>query len=447
MDRNRKTNEKSITGSRSALIWLVTFAVSALLIFIGNRLAVKDLDIFNMEGAWAVKARVTEIGEYKTDSYQTDPGTTYENYVQIFYAKVITRGDFRGQTVQAEQTSDNYTNMSLEQPVSVGDKVMLYNYGSSDSGSDWVFGGYARLDGVMWLIGAFIVLLIVFGGIKGINTVVSLGFTCLAVFAVFVPSVLAGWNIYLMTALTCVFTIIMTLLITNGATIKSFMTMLGCGFGVAVAALISGVFDKVLRLTGILDEHSVYLQYLQSGVKIDLRGVIFAMIVIGAMGAVMDVAMDISSSLYEVHRNAPHIGFGGLFKSGMNIGRDVMGTMANTLVLAYIGSNLCSILIYITYSSSLLELLNRENIAVEMLQSVTGSLAILLAIPLTALVCCFFYTDRESLRFAKEDLDGARSRKKRKKDAGAKSEPLPAEKSIIPEKDPINFYTQEVKLK
>ncbi|MBQ1524424.1 MAG: YibE/F family protein [Firmicutes bacterium] len=443
--------EKVRTGSlkigRQTAVWLLTVVISCILLFIGNRLAVKDLDVFNMEGAWAVKARVTEIGEFKQDSYTTDPSTTYENYVQIFYAKVLTRGEFRGEIVQAEQTSDNYTNMSQEQPVEVGDKVMLYNYGSSDNGSDWVFGGYARLDGVMWLVAAFIILLIVFGRIKGVNTIVSLGFTCLAVFAVFVPSVLAGWNIYLMTAVTCVYTIIMTLLITNGASVKSLTTILGCSFGVAVAAVISAIFDKVLKLTGILDEHSVYLQYLQSGVTIDLKGVIFAMIVIGAMGAVMDVAMDISTSLNEVHEHAPDIGFAGLFKSGMNIGRDVMGTMANTLVLAYIGSSLCSILIYITYSSSLLELLNRENIAVEMLQSITGSLAILLTIPLTTLVCCFMYTDSESLRFIGEDLRRGHKKKKKAAKAPAAASKPAAEKSIIPEKDPINFYTQEIKLK
>ncbi len=436
MERKHKNAFLTKEQTRQLTIWLATVIISCVLLFTGNRLAAKDLDIFNMQGAAAVKARVTEIGEYKSESYTTDQNTTYENYAQIFYAEVITRGQFRGRTVQAEQTSDNYTNMNHEQPIKVGDKVMLYNYNASDYGSELVFGGYARLDGVLWLMGVFVVLLIVFGRIKGINTIVSLGFTCLAVFAVFVPSVLAGWNIYMMTALTCIYTIIMTLLITNGASTKSFTTMLGCAFGVAVAAVISGVFDKVLKLTGILDEHSVYLQYLQSGVTINLRGVIFAMIVIGAMGAVMDVAMDISSSLNELHERAPRLGFSELFKSGMNIGRDVMGTMANTLVLAYIGSSLCSILIYITYSSSLLELLNRENIAVEILQSITGSLAILLTIPLTTLVCCFVYTGGKAGKPSKTGKSG-----------GARATEDEAPRSIIPDKEPINFYTQEIKLK
>ena len=242
--------------------------------------------------------------------------------------------------------------------------------------------------------GVFFLLLLVFGRMKGLNTIISLTFTVLAIFTVFIPSILSGYNIYLMSLVTCFFTIIMTLLITNGASTKSFATIMGCIFGVAVAAGLSILFEQLLRLTGMLDEHSVYLTYLDSGVSIDLVALVYAMIVIGAMGAVMDVAMDISSSLYEIRLHARDIGFTSLVKSGIRIGRDVMGTMANTLVLAYIGSSLCSILLLITYSSSLRELLNRESIVVEILQALIGSTAILLTIPLTAMVCGVMYTQK-----------------------------------------------------
>ena len=173
--------------------------------------------------------------------------------------------------------------------------------------------------------------------------------------------------------------------------------MLGCFAGVIAAALVALVSDKIMHLTGFIDEHSVYLQVLGENTNpINLRALIFAMITIGAMGALMDVAMDISSSLYEVKRHAQSISDKELFRSGMNIGRDVMGTMANTLVLAYIGSSLCSILLKITYSNSLRELLNTESIVVELLNAIIGSLGILLTIPLTALVCAALYRGRHT---------------------------------------------------
>ncbi len=375
---------------QSIVVWILTVALSTAYIAAGHRIFSDGLDVFNMEDAYVEKGRVVSIGETVSDQYSLSEEITYENSLTYFTVAMLT-GDLKGTEVIAAQTSDNYTGVH-EEPVSVGDKVILYNYGDESMDVDWIFGGYARFDVLVVLGMAFFFLLLVFGQLKGLNTIISLIFTVLAIFVVFVPSVLGGYNVYVMSMVTCIFTIIMTLLLTNGAGKKSLATILGCIFGVVVAAGLSIVFEKLLRLTGLLDEHSIYLTYLDSGVSIDLVALIYAMIVIGAMGAVMDVAMDISSSLYEIRLHARDIGFSGLVKSGIRIGRDVMGTMANTLVLAYIGSSLCSILLLITYSASLRELLNRESIVVEILQALIGSTAILLTIPLTAMVCGVIYT-------------------------------------------------------
>ena len=97
-------------------------------------------------------------------------------------------------------------------------------------------------------------------------------------------------------------------------------------------SILTVIMDKVLLLTGMLNEDTLYLQMVQTQSPIDLKGIIFAAIIIGAMGAIMDVAMDISSSLNELRTNIPDISSARLIKSGFNIGRDVMGTMANTPV-------------------------------------------------------------------------------------------------------------------
>ena len=102
-------------------------------------------------------------------------------------------------------------------------------------------------------------------------------------------------------------------------------------------------------------------------------------------GAVMDVAMSIASSLCEINEKSPDLPARELLKSGLTIGRDIMGTMANTLVLAYIGSALCCMLLMVTYSSNVSQILNREQIAVEILQALAGSIGILAALPLTAI--------------------------------------------------------------
>jgi uncharacterized membrane protein len=425
---------------RNFAVWIVTVAVSLVLILGGNKIVTKDLNILHADDAYAEKAKITSIENTESSSYTLSENVEYQDDRLYFKARILT-GEFKGQEVLGAQTSDNYT-LDPDQPLSVGDKVILYNYGTKEGDADWVFGGFYRLDGMIRFGLLFCAALLFFGHLKGLNTLISLAFTCMAVFMVFVPSVLAGYNVYVMTCLTCVYVIIMTLLITTGATEKALTTILGCSFGVAVAAILELIFEHGLRLTGIIDEHSIYLGYLDSGVVIDLKSLIFGMIVIGAMGAVMDVAMDISSALHELHYRAPNLTFRELYQSGITIGRDVMGTMANTLVLAYIGSSLCTILLLITYSGSLRELLNRENIVVELLQALIGSSAILLTMPLTSMICSFLYTNKSFLKLEKNIHDPSDDY-----DPDAPVTVLePEHKSIIP-KDPFTVRRKTDKLK
>ena len=380
----RSSNGKKRIGS----VWIFTVIISAVLIVVGNLWASKDAALLAHPEVSA-RAKVTELTfDYETKDEQGQSASVF----QYFNAKILS-GPNKGRIVQAYQQFDSY-NDTGERLVKAGDKVILYNYGLLGN-EEFLFGSFARFDNVAVLGIAYLVLVVCLGKKKGLNTIISLIYTCAAVFLVFLPSVASGKNIYLMTVLICIFTIIMTLLVTNGATKKSFTTMLGCAAGVMSAAVLSIIFDKWMHLTGMIDEHSVYIKFLREGDGINLKALIFAMITIGAMGAVMDVAMDIASALNEIKLRAPDISKRELFKSGLNIGRDVMGTMANTLVLAYIGSSLCTIILRASYAGSLQELLHTESIAVEILQALIGSLGILLTIPLTALICCIVYNDND----------------------------------------------------
>lgn len=390
--RNNKSSFKKkyrFTPKFKALLCrFVTIVLSAILILAAHSYYSSKLALFDIADAIAVKAKIVQLDDLVHDSADMGGGAEYQSTSQYFHAIILT-GEFKGETIYAVQTLDNL-GQGEEDPVEVGDKVILYNYGMEIDGASFVFGGYSRLNAIIVLGVIYCVLLLVFGRFKGLNTILSLGFTCLAVFCVFLPAVMSGTNIYGITIAVCIFIIAMTLLITEGPTYKSFTTIIGCSFGVLVAAVLEISLDKIMRLTGVIDEHSIYLTYFDP--PLNLNALIFAMVVIGAMGAVMDVAMDISSSLHELHVKAPALRFNELFDSGLTIGRDVMGTMANTLVLAYIGSSLCSIILMLSYSSSLIELLNRESIIVELMNGLIGSMAILLTIPLTSLVCAVTYT-------------------------------------------------------
>ena len=290
-----------------------------------------------------------------------------------------------GKIVEASQSIDNYT--TTAKVVEKGNKILLY-----ETNDMYFFGDYYRINKIIVLLIIFLALLITLGGIKGLNTLVSLVFTCAAIFIFFLPSILSGYNIYFSAIITCIYIIIMTLLFINGLSKKTLTTILGCIFGVITAGIIFFIMNKVLYLTGICCEDELYLQML--GANRNLKAVIFAAIIISSMGAVMDVSMDISSSLYEIKIHKPNITFKEMLKSGLNIGRDIMGTMSNTLILAFIGKSLSTVLLIITYSSSMGELFNKELIIVNILEALIGSLSILLTAPITSIICSYIYNNK-----------------------------------------------------
>lgn len=399
------------------ILFITTVAVSALLLFAGNMI-VYDRETMFLGGYddGASTATVTEI--IKVDRKQNtiletqetvneDGNTIYvdkevviETVLVVFKCE-ITSGDLKGQTVTAyESISDHdFTAVKLKE-VETGDKVLITRV-PEDSvdgfGYGWHLYDYDRTLPLWILGGLFLALILIFGRRKGVNTAISLCFTIAAVFLVFVPSILSGYNTYVWSILTCIYIIAMSLLINEGYNKKTLAAVIGCASGVVVAGVLAVVTSHFLNLTGVTDESSMYL----TDLNINLNALIFAGIILGAVGAVKDVSVSISSSLKELHEQVEKPTFGGLVKSGMIIGRDIMGTMADTLVLAYIGCELTATLLQVMYSSSLSTLFSREKIVAELLQALVGSIGILLAIPLTAVVSAALYVGLP--KFKKKD--------------------------------------------
>ena len=163
---------------KNFVAWVVTVIVSLLFIFCGNKIVTKDLDILHADGAYAEKAKITSIEKTESSSYALSEDVEYQDDRLYFKAKILT-GEFKGQEVLGAQTSDNYT-LDPDQPLSVGDKVILYNYGTKEGDADWVFGGFYRLDAMIRFGLLFCAALLFFGHIKGLNTLISLAFTCMA---------------------------------------------------------------------------------------------------------------------------------------------------------------------------------------------------------------------------------------------------------------------------
>ena len=375
---------------KQRIIYITSVVLSVLYLVFGAKIASSDLPVFEHIYQDSVeKAQVQGILARQSAAQEVD-GVQYGRGVNIIFGAKLLTGPNKGSMITALQNCDPDSPYQMRE-IKTGDRVLITQNPDFHGEVKWIMGEYVRTDTLMLLAAAFGLLLILFGRSKGVNTILSLAFTCMAIFTVFVPAILSGKNIYFWAILTCAFIILMTLMIVNGPNKKSLCSAIGCFSGVLVSGGLTLFADRFLKLTGMVDEESLYLKYLLEDRTIDLKAIIFAAILIGAVGAIMDVAISLSSALYEVYEATPDCSPAAIIRSGMTIGRDIMGTMSNTLVLAYIGGSLSLTLLLIAYSSSWLGLLNREMIIVEILQALVGSFGLLLTIPLTSAVCAAVY--------------------------------------------------------
>lgn len=368
------------TARKDRLIIALTIVISFLLIYGGNRIAMKNINFFNEGNDLIVgKGEVTKVLNEIPNEYGS-----------ILFECRLIEGEKTGDTIVAALTIDEYTDSVVRIP-EAGDIVYLGDATEYVIGADWFLYEYERYSGIIWLGAAFGILLILFGRSKGFRTIISLSYTCMTIFFVFLPAIMSGYNIYLSAIAVCVFITFMTLMIVQGPNQKTLAAGLGCIGGLLVVSLITVGMSRVLKLTGLIDEDSFFLLSLDTAEPINLKAVVFAAITIGAMGAILDIAVDIASALSEVHRHASRRSLSQTIKSGITIGQDIVGSMANTLILAYIGSSLSLILLLLVHSGSPADLLNSELIIVEILQALAGSIGILFTIPLTSVSCGILY--------------------------------------------------------
>jgi len=370
----------------SKVSYVAILLLSALFLVVGNRLAGGGIVVDDTYAPSFYRGVVTQILERVED----DADVWFAS-VSLFFNVRLTDGERSGNTVTAQQHFSAMIPVN-EREVVVGDRIIVVH---DEFGDRFFFASYVRINQIIILGAIFLALVVVFGRLKGFNGIVSLGFSCISVFLVFIPAILSGRNIYAAAIIVCIYSIVSTLLLVIGLNKKSLSAMLGCLGGVLLAGLLMVTMDRLLGLTGAVNHEAAALLNLPIENPLDLRALIFAGVIFGAVGAIMDVAMSIASALWEVREAGGVSDFRSLVKSGITIGQDTLGTMLNTLILAYIGSSLSVILLITATTTSFVELFNMEMIIVELLRALIGSFGMLLTIPLTAGICGWLFSARQ----------------------------------------------------
>lgn len=288
--------------------------------------------------------------------------------------------------IKYQLTDDYNQNINVADKLSKGDKVYVYaNFEDGKLIGDMAIQYYDKTNIILFIIIVYSVAIILIGGLNGIKALIGLLVTIIIIFSAMVPAIYNGVDAMLVTILTSVVVTVITFLIISGFNKKTVAGIVGTVCGILVASLFSVAFGNFMKLTGINDE-TMMLTTLEHSSIYNFKNIMFAGIVIGSLGACMDVGMSIASALWEMKKEMPDISVKKLIRAGMNIGKDVMGTMTNTLILAYVGSAMTIILLFMGFDFKMYDIINQEMIAEEVLRAIAGSFGLVCTIPLTAIV-------------------------------------------------------------
>ena len=295
-------------------------------------------------------------------------------------------------------------------PLKEGDKVQVQILEDGENVSVTII-DYVRNSYMLLMFIIFLLSIVLIGGRQGIKAIIALLITILAVYFILINGIFHGLDPIWTSIGTCMFIIIATFVVIGGINKKIITAALGTLGGVISAGIVASIFNYLCRMSGA-GEDAVQLSISMTTMVFDFKDLLFAGIIISALGACMDVGMSIASSLDEIKIKNPTITYKELFTSGMNIGRDAISTMTNTLILAYVGGAITLILLFMASNVSFVDIMNKETIAQEIVSAIAGSMGVVYTVPITAFVYSLLNKDKTVYRSVSENkVDGKRSLK------------------------------------
>lgn len=252
---------------------------------------------------------------------------------------------------------------------------------------------------ILGMLAVFILAVVIVGRKKGVMSLLGLAYSLAAILMFLIPMWLKGYKAIPLTLITCAFITVFSFALLGGITGKTVSAMIGTLLCVLVSAGFAALCGALAGVSGMnMDEAEWLLDESRTlpGITLNVRGLLVSGIMTAALGAVMDVSMSIASALDELHSVDPGLGFSRLFSSGMNIGRDMIGTMTNTLILAFVGSSLNVMIIMSVAGMQFYQLINNNAVMMELIRGIAGSLGLVLAVPLTAAVAAWLLAKRKT---------------------------------------------------
>ena len=324
---------------------------------------------------------IGQVIEIISDNEEELPGGNKQR-TQELLLKILDGGDKGKERVTENIIPDNPAFAIIG---TLGKKYLITKVENVETGNeDYFVIDYYREPFVWIMFGLFLIVLVIVGGKKGFRTIVSLFSTIAFIAFLLIPSIEKGVNPLLSAVIVSFLATGLTMLFVAGANVKSLASTLGTVIGVSISGVIATVVIKIASLTGLATTESQILWGNQL-YELNFKGLLAAGMIVSCLGAVMDVAISITSSIYEIKIANPSYTVKNLFASGMNVGKDIMGTMTSTLVLAYTGMAL-PLLLLISHEKNPTKFLNLELVMSEVTAAIAGSIGLIIAVPATAII-------------------------------------------------------------
>lgn len=306
---------------------------------------------------------------------------------QLVTVKVLT-GNFKGTKRLIENMLTG--NPAYDINLTKGNKVVLHVEPNSDTITtpedvDFFIADLKRDNQIFVFTGIFFILLLLIGKKKGFTSIISIISTIALIFFMLLPMILNGFCPIASAVLTGIISTVITIYLVGGLNSKSSSAIIGTSISLIFAGALSMLAIYFAHLTGFAGEENMFLYTARP--DLSFTGILSASMIISALGALMDTAVSIASTVNEIFETDKSLSVKQLFKSGMNVGRDIIGTMSNTLILVYLGSSLT--LVLLSSNIDMNKFFNLNQVATEILSALTGSIAILFCVPITAIIAAY----------------------------------------------------------
>lgn len=309
----------------------------------------------------------------------------------------ITSGEYKGQSCIMENANTYQRGAYCV----VGTKIIALIGTDSDGNLTGSVYNYDRTSMIYILLGMFALSLILIGGKKGVASLYALIFTFVCIICMYVPLLYVGTDGIIAAILTAFVILTASIYIINGWSMKTVCAIIGTTVGVIISGLLAMIVGAASNLNGYNMQDVESLIYIANSSELNISNILYAGVLISALGAVMDVSVSMVAAMQEIHEKAPNLKAKELFMSGMHVGHDMMGTMSNTLILAYTGSATGVLLTIYSYQMPYLQIMGYNSIIIEIVSGLCGTIGVILTVPLQAFITTVMLKSKYLKKFQK----------------------------------------------